>query len=76
MQSLRYVPEADGCRRCGMDAEKYPIIYENGIPIAIIIQYGHGTGTGGYVKGRDYINPALRPIFDELAKNAWREVTK
>lgn len=49
---------------------------QNGIPIAIIIQYGHGTGTGGYVKGRDYINPALRPIFDELAKNAWREVTK
>lgn len=49
---------------------------QNGVPIAIIIQYGHGTGTGGWVEGRDYINPAIRPIFDELAKSAWREVTK
>ena len=49
---------------------------QNGVPIAIIIQYGHGTGTGGYVQGRDYINPALRPIFDELAEKAWKEVTK
>ena len=48
---------------------------QNGVPIAIIIQYGHGTGTGGWVEGRDYINPALRPIFDELANNVWREVT-
>ena len=46
-----------------------------GIPIAIILQYGHGTGTGGWVEGRDYINPAIQPIFDELAENAWREVT-
>ena len=48
---------------------------QNGVPIAIIIQYGHGTGTGGWVEGRDYINPALRPIFDELANKVWREVT-
>ena len=47
-----------------------------GVPIAIIIQYGHGTGTGGWVEGRDYINPAIQPIFDEIANNAWREVTK
>lgn len=46
-----------------------------GIPIAIILQYGHGTGTGGWVEGRDYINPAIQPIFDELAENAWKEVT-
>ena len=38
----------------------------NGVPIAIILQYGHGTGTGGYVHGRDYINPAMRPVFDEI----------
>ena len=48
---------------------------QNGVPIAIIIQYGHGTGTGGWVEGRDYINPALRPIFDDLANKVWREVT-
>ena len=47
-----------------------------GVPIAIILQYGHGTGTGGYVQGRDYINPAIQPVFDELANTAWREVTK
>ena len=49
---------------------------QNGIPIAIIIQYGHGTGTGGWVQGRDYINPAVQPIFDKIAENAWKEVTK
>lgn len=49
---------------------------QNGVPIAIILQYGHGTGTGGWVQGRDYINPAIRPIFDRLADEAWREVTK
>lgn len=47
-----------------------------GVNIAVILQYGHGTGTGGYVKGIDYINPALAPIFDKIAENAWREVTK
>ena len=49
---------------------------QNGIPIAIILQYGHGTGTGGWVEGRDYINPAIQPIFDKMAKHAWGEVTK
>lgn len=49
---------------------------QNGVPIAIILQYGHGTGTGGWVEGRDYINPAVRPVFDRLAETAWREVTK
>ena len=47
-----------------------------GVPIAIILQYGHGTGTGGWVQGRDYINPAIQPIFNNLADDAWREVTK
>lgn len=49
---------------------------QNGVPIAIILQYGHGTGTGGWVQGRDYINPAIQPVFDEIADSAWREVTK
>lgn len=46
-----------------------------GVNIAIILQYGHGTGTGGWVEGRDYINPAVQPIFDELADKIWKEVT-
>lgn len=46
-----------------------------GVNIAIILQYGHGTGTGGYVEGRDYINPAIRPVFDKIAEEAWKEVT-
>lgn len=46
-----------------------------GVNIALLIQYGHGTGTGGWVEGRDYINPSLRPIFDELAEKLWKEVT-
>lgn len=49
---------------------------QNGVPIAVILQYGHGTGTGGWVQGRDYINPAIRPIFDKIADEAWKEVTK
>ena len=49
---------------------------QNGVPIAIILQYGHATRNGGWVEGRDYINPAIQPIFDRIAKNAWREVTK
>lgn len=49
---------------------------ESGFPVAIMLQYGHGTGTGGYVQGRDYINPAIQPIFDEIAESAWREVTR
>lgn len=47
-----------------------------GCPIAIILQYGHATGNGGWVEGRDYINPAIQPIFDKIADNAWKEVTK
>lgn len=50
-------------------------LHEN-VPIAIILQYGHGTGTGGYVKGVDYINPALRPIFESIADAVWEEVSK
>ena len=49
---------------------------QNGVPIAIILQYGRGTGTGGWVEGRDYINPAIQPIFDKIADDAWREVTR
>ncbi len=49
---------------------------QNGVPIAILLQYGHGTRNGGWVEGRDYINPAIRPIFDKLANDAWEEVRK
>ena len=49
---------------------------QNGVPIAVILQYGHATGTGGWVEGRDYINPAIQPIFDRIATEAWKEVTK
>lgn len=58
--------------------DKYSIVFNNrhvvnGVPIAIILQYGHVTRNGGWVEGRDYINPALRPIFDGMAKKVWRE---
>jgi len=59
----------------------YQIIWTNGEktvdgdPIAIMLQYGHGTGTGGYVQGRDYINPAMRPVFDSIADKVWKAVT-
>ena len=49
---------------------------QNGIPIAIVLQYGHGTRNGGWVQGRDYINPAIQPIFDKIANQAWKEGTK
>ena len=49
---------------------------QNGVPIAIILQYGHGTRNGGWVEGRDYINPAIQPIFDRIVNELWREVTK
>lgn len=49
---------------------------QNGVPIAVILQYGHGARNGGWVQGRDYINPAIRPIFDQIANDAWKEVTK
>ena len=59
----------------------YAIYWSNsnmnqGVNIALILQLGHGTGTGGYVQGIDYINPALKPVFDALADEAWQEVTK
>ncbi len=47
-----------------------------GVNVAVILQYGHGTGTGGWIEGRDYINPAIQPIFDKIAKEAWEEVTR
>ena len=49
---------------------------KEGVPIAVILQYGHGTGNGGWVEGRDYINPAIQPIFDKIVEEAWKEVTK
>ena len=67
--------------RIDTTAESASIVFcnsniQNGVPIAIILQMGHGTRNGGWVEGRDYINPALQPIFDGLATEAWREVTK
>lgn len=49
---------------------------QNGVPIAIVLHYGHATGNGGWVEGRDYINKAIQPVFDKLANEVWREVTK
>lgn len=49
---------------------------QNGVPIAIILQYGHGTRNGGWVQGRDYINPAIQPVFDRISNEVWKEVTK
>lgn len=58
----------------------YNLIFTNshtnkGVNIAVLLQYGHGTGTGGYVAGTDFINPALRPVFNEIANAVWKEVT-
>lgn len=47
-----------------------------GVQIAIILQYGHGTGTGGWIEGRDYINPAIQPVFDQILADIWKEVCK
>lgn len=63
-----------------MGGGSYAIYWTNtnenqGVNIALILQYGHGTGTGGYVQGRDYINPAIKPIFDRIADAVWKEVT-
>jgi hypothetical protein len=60
---------------------KYQIIWRNtnvesGIPVAILIQYGHATGTGGWVEGRDYINPAIQPLFDKIANEVWERVKR
>lgn len=48
----------------------------DGVPIAIVLQYGHATRSGGFVQGRDYINPAIKPVMDDIAENLWKEVTK
>lgn len=58
---------------------RYSIIWtnsnsESGIPVAILIQYGHATGGGGWVEGKDYINPAIRPLFDKMAQQVWERV--
>lgn len=79
-------PERTGLTAMSWDFEvtgsgnNFKIIWTNshvneGVPIAILIQYGHGTGTGGYVQGRDYINPAIRPVFDAIANDIWKAVT-
>lgn len=61
-------------------SDSIAIVFNNsnrnkGVMIAIILQYGHGTGTGGWVQGRDYINPAIQPVFDKIAEQVWKEVT-
>lgn len=48
---------------------------ENGFPVVVMLQYGYATGTGGYVQGRDFINPAMRPIFDRISSEVWKVVT-
>ena len=61
--------------RYGWDITWFNSDIESGFPVAIMLQYGHATGTGGYVQGRDYINPALKPVFEEIANQAWKAVT-
>lgn len=63
------------------DGTSWSIVWGNnhvddGRQIAVLLQYGHGTGTGGYVAGRDYINPALKPIFDQAVAEGWKVVTQ
>jgi hypothetical protein len=58
----------------GPGIEWYNTNEEYGQPVAVLIQYGHGTGTGGYVQGYDYINPAMRPVFDKIAEEVWKKV--
>lgn len=60
----------------GVSITFYNTNIQNGVPIAIILQYGHGTRNGGWVQGRDYINPSIQPIFDKIAETAWKEVTQ
>ena len=52
------------------------IVEPGTIPVAVLLQYGHGTRSGAWVEGSDYINPSMRPIFDEMAAEMWKEVTK
>ena len=72
--SWYYEIKADGSRSWTLSFWNSNV--NEGVPIAIILQYGHGTRNGGWVEGRDYINPAIQPIFDELVDDAWKEVTK
>lgn len=60
----------------GAKLEFYNSNVNDGVPIALILQYGHGTGTGGWVEGRDYINPALLPVFDGILNDVWKEITR
>ena len=60
----------------GANLEFYNSNVNKGVPIALILQYGHGTVTGGWVEGRDYINPALLPVFDGILNDVWKEITK
>lgn len=62
--------------RDGCTISWYNTNENRGVNIAMILQYGHGTRNGGYVRGRDYINPAIKPIFDELADEAWEEIVR
>jgi hypothetical protein len=79
-------PEESGLTATSWDYEitssrgSYSIVWTNdnivdGVPVAILLQYGHGTGTGGYVQGKDFINPAIKPIFDQIAQDVWKAVT-
>lgn len=61
--------------RAGWTIRWYNSNVVDGVPVAILLQVGHGTGTGGYVSGRDYINPALKPVFDRIAESVWKVVT-
>lgn len=70
--SWRYEIESDGKNtRIGWYNENV----HDGCNIALLLQYGHGTGTGGYVPGTDYINPAMKPVFDAISDEVWKEVT-
>ena len=59
-----------------VELDWYNTNYNNGVPIAVILQYGHGTGTGGWVEGTDYINPAMKPIFEKISEDLWKEMTE
>lgn len=61
--------------RAGAKIEWLNSSQNQGIPIVILLQYGHGFQNGGYVQGIDFINPALEPVFEEIANNAWKELT-
>jgi hypothetical protein len=59
----------------GPTIEWYNTDIEGGVSVVILIQYGHGTGTGGYVAGRDFINPAIQGVFDKIAEDLWKKVS-